>query len=158
MNIKKFLSLPHRFRWGGAGGDDCMTFCATWIAERTGTDPAAPLRGTYSTKAGAHAVMADFGGPLKFMEIHLSNVGASRTDDPQDGDIGLVRMLAGECADDVAVAEVGAIRFGPLWASISPAGVIARRAEMVAAWRLPLEFSQQNDAPALRLGAHDLSL
>nr|WP_314094236.1 hypothetical protein [uncultured Shinella sp.] len=137
MDIKAFLSLPHRFRWGGVGGDDCMTFCATWVAERTGIDPAALLRGTYSTKAGAHAVMKAAGGPLAFMAAHLSNAGASRTDAPQDGDIALVRMLAGERPDDVVVAEVGAIRFGPSWASISPAGVIARRAEMVAAWRLP---------------------
>lgn len=137
MDIRGFLGLPHRFRWGGAGGDDCMTFCASWVAARTGIDPAAELRGTYSTKAGAHAVMERSGGPLAFMDAHLSNVGASRTDDPKDGDIGLVRMLTGERPEDVVVAEVGAIRFGPLWASISPTGVIARRAETVAAWRLP---------------------
>lgn len=81
--------------------------------------------------------MDRFGGPLAFIDAHLSNVGASRTDGPKDGDIGLVRMLAGERPADVVVAEVGAIRFGPLWASISPGGVIARRAEMVAAWRFP---------------------
>lgn len=137
MDLRGFLSLPHRFRWGGAGGDDCMTFCASWVAAQTGIDPAESLRGTYSTKAAAHAVMAAAGGPLAFMAAHLSNVGASCTHEPQDGDIGLVRMLAGEHPDDVAIAEVGAIRFGPLWASISPAGVIARRAEMVAAWRIP---------------------
>ncbi len=137
MDLRGFLSLPHRFRWGGAGGDDCMTFCASWVAARTGIDPAAELRGTYNTKAGAHAILAQHGGALSFMNEKLSPHGCRQVDTPQDGDIGLVRMLAGEHPDDVAIAEVGAIRFGPLWASISPAGVIARRAETVAAWRIP---------------------
>lgn len=158
MDIKGYLSQPHRFRWGGVAGDDCMTFCAGWILAQTGIDIAEDLRGTYSTRSGAHAVMAASGGPLLFMGKRLACIPAQRTSAPQDGDIGLVRMIVGERPGDAVVAEIGAIRFGPLWASISPAGVIARRAEMVAAWRLPLEFSQQNDAPALRLGAHDFSL
>ncbi|MCR6498408.1 hypothetical protein MUO32_05120 [Shinella sp. CPCC 101442] len=158
MDIKSFLSLPHRFRWGGAVGDDCMTFCATWIAERSGIDPASDLRGSYSTRAGANAIMTIAGGAVAFMDGRLLPIGATRTDAPEDGDVGLVRMLAGDDAGEVVVTDVGAIRFGPLWASISPAGVIARRAEMVAAWRVPLEFSQPNDASALRPGAHDISL
>lgn len=137
MDIKGFLSLPHRFRWGGVGGDDCKTFPATWMLYAVGIDPAADLRGTYSTRAKAHAILNAAGGSLAFMDGKLAPHGCRRVDTPQDGDIGLVRMLAGEHPDDVAVAEVGAIRFGPLWASISPGGVIARRAEMVAAWRFP---------------------
>lgn len=43
MNIKGFLSLPHRFRWGGVGGDDCMTFAASWMLHAVGVDPAAGL-------------------------------------------------------------------------------------------------------------------
>lgn len=137
MDIRGFLSLPHRFRWGGIGGDDCMTFCATWAMECAGRDPAADLRGTYSTRTAAHAVMDAAGGPLAFMLGRLEPLGFRRVDAPRDGDIGLVRMLAGDALDSVCLTEVGAIRFGPLWASIAPAGVVARRAEMVAAWRFP---------------------
>ena len=137
MNIKGFLSLPHRFRWGGMDGDDCMTFAASWALHAVGVDPAEGLRGTYRTKDEAHAIMATHGGPQAFMTGKLLAIGCRRVKQTRDGDIGLVRMLAGETYDDVRVTEVGAIRFGPLWASISPAGVIARRAEMIAAWRLP---------------------
>lgn len=137
MDIKGYLSLPHRFRWGGVDGDDCMTFAASWVRRAVGIDPATDLRGTYRTKAEAHAILAAHGGPLSFMAGKLEPIGCRRVQQPQDGDIGLVRMLAGEAISDVSVTEVGAIRFGPLWASIAPAGVVAQRAEMIAAWRLP---------------------
>jgi len=137
MDIKGFLSLPHRFRWGGVGGDDCMTFCATWALRVIGVDPAAELRGAYRTKDEAHAILHAAGGPLAFMDGRLEPIGCQRVDTPQDGDIGLVRMLAGDTYDEVRLTEVGAVRFGPLWASISPRGVVACRAEAVAIWRLP---------------------
>jgi hypothetical protein len=137
MDIKGFLSLPHRFRWGGVGGDDCKTFPATWMQYAIGIDPAAGLRGTYSTKAEAHAILKAAGGSLAFMDGKLAPHGCWRVDAPQDGDIGLVRMMAGENYDDVMLTEVGAIRFGPSWASIAPRGVVACRAEAIAIWRLP---------------------
>ncbi|WP_421591074.1 DUF6950 family protein [Shinella sp. M27] len=137
MNLRGFLSQPHRFRWGGVNGDDCMTFAASWALCLVDVDPAEDLRGTYSTKAEAHAILAAHNGALAFMSVKLEPIGARRVQQPQDGDIGLVRMLAGETYDDVRETEVGAIRFGSFWASIAPAGVVAQRAEMVAAWRLP---------------------
>lgn len=137
MNIKGFLSLPHRFRWGGIGGDDCMTFPSSWMLYAIGIDPASNLRGTYSTKAEAHALMAADGGAHAFMGKRLMQVGCARIDDPRDGDIGLVCMLAGESPSDVRISEIGAVRFGPVWASISPRGVVAQRADCVAAWRFP---------------------
>jgi hypothetical protein len=137
MTIHEFLELPHRFRWGGMGGDDCMTFAASWVAQSHGVDPAERLRGTYATRDEAHAIMAAYGGGMAFMAAHLGPLGATRVQQLHDGDIGLVSMLAGESPADVKMALVGAIRFGPMWASISPGGVVARRAEHVAAWRLP---------------------
>ncbi|OHZ30857.1 hypothetical protein BBL07_22600 [Agrobacterium vitis] len=144
MNIHQFISAPHRFRWGGAGlraddrarGDDCMTFAAPWGFETTGVDPAEDLRGTYRDRVGAHAVMQSFGGPQSFMAAHLEPLGARRVQQYCDGDIGLCRMMAGESMEEVEMTLVGAVRFGPLWASISPAGVVVRQAECVAAWRL----------------------
>lgn len=138
MTINDFLMLRHRFRWGGVDdGEDCMTFLATWVSARLGVDPASDLRGTYASRAGAHAIMAGYGGPLGFMTAKLEPLGCRRVQSPVDGDVGLVRMLAGETFDDVAVMDIGAICFGPTWASIGPGGVVCRRADMVAAWRLP---------------------
>jgi hypothetical protein len=51
----------------------------------------------------------------------------------EDGDIGVIRAPAGI---DGAIHEVGAIRFGPLWATLAPSGIAAKKAEPVAAWRL----------------------
>lgn len=137
MNIHEFLALPHRFRWGGVGGDDCMTFAASWAGHAIGIDPAADLRGTYRTRAEAHSIVDAHGGALRFMDRHLVGIGCKRVQQPETGDIGLVRMMTGDEDGGAIEAEVGAVRFGPMWASISPGGVVARRAEMVACWRLP---------------------
>lgn len=137
MDIHEFVALPHRFRWGGIGGDDCMTFCASWVRESIGVDPAQDLRGTYSSKEGAHAVMQAFGGALPFMEHHLASVGAKRVQQPQDGDIALIKVMSGETYAEQAEIEVSAIRFGPLWVVNHPAGIRAAPAEFIAAWRLP---------------------
>ncbi|HBF30867.1 MAG TPA: hypothetical protein DDW73_14770 [Rhizobium sp.] len=145
MDIHQFIRAPHRFRWGGAGlraddrtrGDDCMTFAATWCFETTGIDPAKNLRGTYRDRESAHAVMQSFGGPLSFMSAHLEPLGAKRVQAPADGDIGLCEMLAGETTESVTLTLVGAVCFGPIWASISPVGVSIRPAKPVAVWRLP---------------------
>ncbi|WP_080849968.1 DUF6950 family protein [Agrobacterium tumefaciens] len=135
MNIHEFLALPHRFRWGGMGGDDCFTFPASWCLERIGLDPAAEFRGTYSSRKEAHILISSYGGEVSFADRQMSVIGARRVQHPQDGDVGIVRMLAGESSSDMHIALVGAIRFGPIWASISPAGVRATKADVVAAWR-----------------------
>lgn len=137
MGIHGFLQLPHRFRWGGVGGDDCMTFPASWARESIGVDPAEELRGTYTTKDEAHAIIGEYGGELAFIHEHLQRIGAYRVAEAQTGDIGLVLMMAGETPEEATMTKVGAIRFGPLWASIAPGGVRATKADMIAAWRLP---------------------
>lgn len=137
MNIHEFLALPHRFRWGGMGGDDCMTFPATWAMESIGVDPAERWRGTYRTREDAEKIKDKLGGAVGALGGAFMAIGAVPTDNPQDGDVGVVVMLSGETIADSKMTRVGAVRFGPLWAAISPAGVIAKKAECVAAWRLP---------------------
>lgn len=131
MTLHDFLRLPHRFAWGGVGGDDCTTFCARWIECLTGADPAANFRGAYSTQEEAEAILAAAGGLVAFADRHL---GLVRTDDPQPGDVG---VIVAPSALDGEFKHIAAIRFGPLWATLSPAGVRARKADFVAAWRVP---------------------
>lgn len=135
MDIFEFKSLPHRFRWGGMGGDDCMTFPARWAEEVTGIDPAEELRGTYRTREEAHAILDRFGGPLAFMDLHLSRIGARRVQQPQDGDIGLIRSQTFEAGTAID-AELGAVRFGPVWLCIQPGGIRSVLASHIACWRL----------------------
>lgn len=134
MTLRDFLSLDHRFRWGGIDGDDCMTFGATWALEVIGVDPARDLRGTYRTRIEAEAIVAAHGGAVSFMGGKLLTVGAKRVQRPQDGDIGVIVTAA----DDGSTKQIGAIRFGPLWATLSPARVVAKQADFLAAWRLPV--------------------
>jgi hypothetical protein len=132
MTLHEFLALPHRFRWGGLTGDDCTTFCATWAAELTGVDPAEDLRGTYRDAEGAHGILSKAGGIIPFMAGRLATLGFKSTAAAADGDIGVVLAPVGVGED---FKEIGAIRFGPMWAMLAPAGVVARRVECVAAWR-----------------------
>ncbi|MDW9415141.1 hypothetical protein GOB15_12075 [Sinorhizobium meliloti] len=133
MTLQEFLSLPHQFRWGGVAGDDCTTFCGTWLRESVGVDPAEVYRGTYSTAEGAHEILARAGGLVAFAAAALEPLGFVRTEDPQDGDVGVVLAPAGMAG----VKEVCAVRFGPLWALLAPSGVIAKKLDHVAAWGAP---------------------
>lgn len=137
MDIHRFLALPHRFRWGGVGGEDCMTFPARWALESIGVDPAEELRGTYRTRLEAHAIVDRFGGAVSFMDRHLIPIGAKRIQQPETGDIALIKAMTGEGYSDQQETEIGAIRFGPVWACIHPGGVRTMPAEFIAAWRLP---------------------
>ncbi len=137
MDTHHFLALPHRFRWGGVGGDDCLTFPASWVHRVTDIDPAEEFRGQYRTREEAHQILEAYGGSLALMEHQLVPLKAKRVQDPGTGDIGLIKAMTGETFEDQAEALIGAIRFGPLWACIHPSGVRATKAEFVAAWRLP---------------------
>jgi hypothetical protein len=133
MTLHEFKALPHRFGWGGANGrDDCTTFCATWISEQIGIDPAERLRGTYRTEEGAHALLDAAGGLVPFMAGHLEPIGFVRVNDPQDGDVGVIDAPVGLNGE---TKEIGAIRFGPLWLTLSPCGVVGKKTDFVAAWR-----------------------
>lgn len=133
MTLHDFIALPHRFRWGGVGGDDCTTFCATWIDHATGIDPADGLRGTYRDADGANALVSQAGGLVAFLDGKLLPLGHARTDDPQDGDIGVVVAPVGV---GEGAKYVSAIRFGPLWLVLAPSGVASKKLDHVAAWRL----------------------
>lgn len=136
-DIHTFVLAPRKFRWGGVGGEDCMTFAASWVLEVTGVDPAENLRGTYRTRAEAHAIVDSYGGAFRFMNYHLSSAGVKLAESPRTGDVGLVRMMTSDEDGRPQEGEIGAIRFGPLWASMTPGGVVARKADMIRCWRLP---------------------
>ena len=133
MKLKEWLELPHRFCWGGQGGDDCLMFCASWIEHVTGVDPVADFRGAYATEEEAHAIIDQHGGIVALVDEMAARGGFERTDAPQDGDVGIIVAPAGLGG---TLTQIGAIKFGPLWAVIGPAGVRAKRAECVAAWRV----------------------
>ncbi|KQZ41854.1 MULTISPECIES: hypothetical protein [unclassified Ensifer] len=134
MEIHEFLACQHRFRWGGVDGDDCTTFCASWVAARLGIDPAEELRGSYRDADSAHAIIEREGGLVALFGGRLEALGFVPVNEAHDGDIGVVVAPSGI---DGSLVEVGAIAFGPLWATLAPSGVTAKKLEAVAIWRMP---------------------
>lgn len=141
MDIKAFILLPREWRWGGLpvetniAGEDCTTFAASWVLEATGRDPAASLRGTYSTAEGAEDILRAYGGAEGLVEDKLSRLGFARTSEPVDGDVGIVRATVG--MDGSVVKEIPAIRFGPLWAVMAARGPQVKKLDWTgAAWNI----------------------
>lgn len=137
MTVKEYCGLPHRWCWGGMGGDDCTTFVATWMIKHVGWDPAIHLRGTYSTKEEANAIVDAAGGIAALVASCVEPMGINRIQQPHDGDIGIVTAMTGFDADGAAVKDIPAIKFGPLWAVMSARGPMVKRLEWTGiAWRI----------------------
>lgn len=75
------------FVWGQT---DCALVIAEWWALNHGADPAAHLRGTYSTEEECLAVMERHGGVLKLVTELAEKVGAPLAVDYMPGDFGVV--------------------------------------------------------------------
>ncbi|TQX91325.1 hypothetical protein EQW76_00900 [Rhizobium sp. rho-13.1] len=134
MNLLDFLQLPRSFEWGGLNGDDCTTFCASWVLDQMGVDPAAEFRGTYCSPVEAYRIIRAYGGIASLFDHQVAPYGIKRVQDPADGDIGIIQS---PWPVDGKAALIGAIRFGPLWASLSPGRVVTTPADFTVAWRLP---------------------
>ncbi|MER8925776.1 hypothetical protein [Mesorhizobium sp. M0859] len=137
MNLENYIRLPHRWRWGGMGGEDCTTYCASWVFEATGKDPAADLRGTYFTAEDAEAILQAAGGVESLVGARLTALDFRRVSEPRDGDIGIVRALTGFDVDGLTVKDIPGIRFGPLWSVMSARGPMAKKLDWTGvAWRI----------------------
>ncbi len=112
------------------GKDDCALTIADWAMEATGCpDPAAHLRGRYSTALGRERLLRRLGGLEAVIADCAARADLQETGAPKRGDVGLVE------ADGQAVA---AICLGERWAIKSTQGVMVKPADQVArAWRVP---------------------
>ncbi|RWC28805.1 hypothetical protein [Mesorhizobium sp.] len=134
MTLEEYIRLPHRWQWGLC---DCTLFAADWVVAMTGKDPGADLRGTYFDAEGAEAILQAAGGAERLVGAQLGAIGFQRVQGPRDGDIALVRAMTGFDAGGVAVKDIPAIRFGPLWALMSARGPMVKSLEWTGvAWRI----------------------
>ena len=144
MTLHEFLAQNHRFGWGGQGVahpadpegrlyNDCISFPASWIWDQTGIDVVSEYRGTYHNKEQADAIISAAGGLVNLAGRQLALVSAKRVQEPRPGDIGVIVAPIGTSEQ----VHIGGICFGPVWAFITPGRVLARRAEVVAAWSVP---------------------
>lgn len=134
MNLETFIRAPRRWQWGLC---DCTLFVADWVVDATGKDPGTDLRGTYFDAEGASAVLQAAGGCEALVEAKLVPLGFKRSQAPQDGDVGIVRVMTGFDAAGSAVKEIPVIKFGPLWAVMSARGPMVKKLDWTgAAWRI----------------------
>lgn len=137
MKVMDFLARPHRWRWGGVGGEDCTTFTGSWVLAATGRDPCEGLRGAYATADEANAIVERFGGIEGLVGAKLQALDFMRVQQPVDGDVGIVTAMTGFCADGMIVKHIPGIKFGPLWAVMSARGPQVKALEFTgAAWRI----------------------
>jgi hypothetical protein len=75
------------FQWGVS---DCCLAPSDWMLAKRGVDPAAPLRGQYSTMRGALRHIRRRGGFEAMVCKLMEEAGFSETTDPKPGDVGVV--------------------------------------------------------------------
>jgi hypothetical protein len=112
------------FDWGDC---DCALFAAGWVRIVRGVDPAADLRGTYSTRNGAYLLMRAEGGLLAVIERRMAAHGFTETQKPGAGDVGIVTAFQ---------AAACAIKTRSGWACKTERGIVVRPFDVAKAWAL----------------------
>lgn len=129
--LARTMALP--WSWGLC---DCTTWVADWVRETTGRDPAAALRGRYSTALGCRRVIeAHPGGLAGIAAEGLASIGAAEIC-PGDAMAGDVAVIIGGAEGQPA--EVAAIRgIGGCWLAKIDGGIARHPADAaVRAWRI----------------------
>jgi hypothetical protein len=101
---------------------------ADWCLAVRGVDPAASLRGRYTTALGAMRHVRRLGGFEAMARSLMAGCGFSTTEAPGPGDVGLV--------NHPVVGPVFAIRCSLGWAVKSPDGVAVDEYPIMVAWSL----------------------
>lgn len=123
-HLKIWRSQP--FSWGDG---DCLTRCASYVADIHGIDPATGIRGTYSSSEGAQEHIDRAGGVAALVGQQLEGLGFEKAD-PVYGDIVVVQFgeieLGGIClSDKVAMSAEAHLIEVPI-----------RFVKVIAAWRI----------------------
>jgi hypothetical protein len=89
LGLTGFLqeSAGRAFQWGEC---DCCLWGADWIKRVRGIDPAADLRGTYSTKGEALRIILFEGGLMQMVSRRLESHGFEPTRSPDMWDVGII--------------------------------------------------------------------
>lgn len=113
------------------GEFDCGLWGADWCVEVTGRDPAAGLRGRYSTEAELAALGGWRGVPGLFAQGYRS-IGIGRTVQPATGDVALLSISGAPVVGAIVLQSVAFV--------LSQGGGVSRvplsYVRVVAAWGL----------------------
>lgn len=135
-SLSAYLSraLRREWKWGDL---DCFLFCADWIVERDGVDPAAEFRAAYHDVRAARRLMKVHGGIAALADRCLVGVGLRKIDVPSAGDVGLVTVFHRKIGRRLVFVPVGAICLGPkLWVikTAVRGEMVARNFPLIQAW------------------------
>ncbi len=109
------------------GASDCILTVADWIVLNGHPDPAEPYRGRYSTARERRKLIAEACGIHALMAGGAIRAGLRWTDQPQRGDVGLVR---------IGRRKIAAICLGERWAMKGDGLVVAAADEVLMAWSI----------------------
>lgn len=134
MDLDDFLDAATRRPMddfgGHRGGFDCTLFVADWGREVCGRDPAADLRGTYSTKDEARAIVERASGFIPLISCQLIPLGWLSVNEPATGDIGVVSIPT-----KVQPVQMPAIHRDGTWIFADLRRLVAGRFHPLLVWR-----------------------
>lgn len=126
-HLHRWMAEP--FVWGQS---DCMLVLADYLVSLGHSDIGAKWRGTYDSALSCQRVSGFLTDPVRPLAEGCASIGLPRTDDPQRGDIGVIRV-----AVDGSIKAVGAVFLGGNWAVKGEHRVvIGAPLEVLAAWRV----------------------
>lgn len=135
MTLDEYLDIASRQRWywGRIPAGDCVQFGLGWASARVGRPLSSPL--IYRDAGAARAFLEANGGLVGVVTQWCKAHGFARTDEPDDGDIG-VAPVEGAGNMNIAGACV-VIRRGPWWLgkTLSGYGSVAAP-HGIPAWRI----------------------
>ncbi|WP_341020666.1 DUF6950 family protein [Brevundimonas diminuta] len=109
------------------GTSDCILTVADWIVLNGYPDPAEPYRGRYSTARERRRLIAEACGIHALMAGGAIRSGLKWTEQPQRGDVGLIR---------IGRRKIAAICLGERWATKGDGLVVAAADEVLMAWSI----------------------
>lgn len=117
--------LAQAFAWGV---HDCALYAADCVQACTGTDPAADLRGRYSTERGAARLIRRVAGEGGLAALASARLGAEIAPALAiRGDVGVANRGDGQLA--LVVCN------GPVWQGPGPGGIVIAQ-QPLRAWRV----------------------
>lgn len=122
------------------GSADCALTGADWVIAATGcVDPAAHLRGRYSTAIQRERLLRRLGGLEAVMTDCAARAGLSEVANPVRGDVGLIRFERARSSPERPRRLILAgICLGQRWAMKSSAGLTVGSPDLVMkVWRVP---------------------
>lgn len=115
------------------GKTDCCRFAAEWVRITTGEDPILRFTTGYRSKSEAGRIIAAHGGLPCLADKALA--GFPVVEEPEDGDIGLLRAHGRPNKWSVAGFAFALYRAG-WWIGRAPFGIAGTRQEALKVWRI----------------------